>query len=199
MKTTRISVLALILLLLGSSTFVACDSNDDELDSEATVELSAMFNRLSSALAVAFNPFSVGKSEGSQEIIECPQGGTVDVQGDQTSVSSGGFAFDLSMTFNDCNDLNGTLTYEGDGSFASDFTSITYEVTMNGQLTAECVVNYNNFAQTVTTNVSTQDATISFNGSISATCNSGSLTCSFDGVTLNAANITEDIFRNSCN
>ncbi len=200
MQRTRLSLLSLLVLLLCSATFVGCDSNDDdEFDEEASIEVSAMFDRLQSALAVAFNPFSVGKSEGPQEIIDCPQGGTVDVQGNTPGVSPGGFSFDLMMTFNDCNDLNGTLDYNGDGSFSSDFTQFSYDVNMNGELEAECTINYNNFGQSISTNTSTQEATVTMNGSITASCDSGSVTCSFNGVTLDLNSDSDDVFRNNCN
>jgi hypothetical protein len=194
---TFTSLLSATLLLLISTTLIACDSNDDE-PSEAVADISAMFTRMQGALSIAFTPFGTKNGE-PQIIVDCPQGGTVDVQGSAPSTGQNSFSFNYSMDFDDCNDLDGTISYEGSGSFASDFTQFSYSGSMSGTMEAECTLQYNSYSQDINANLQSGQTSLTLNGAFNATCGSNQLTCSFNNKAFDVNSDAASFFIDQCN
>lgn len=173
MHTSSFARLALVLLLTAS--LAACDSGADE--AAPAEELTAMFADLQSALTLAF---SAGKT--AMPDLNCPQGGTLTV----TNNGATGNSFNRDLAYNNCNGLNGALNMRGTTAFTQQ--TLTYNVTLNGDLSKQCDLSIDDFNQVVETSFQNpQNATITLNGSMSAQCASGSATCTFDDVTYTAS------------
>jgi hypothetical protein len=104
------------------------------------------------------------------------------------------FTIDGAITFTNCEGINGVLTLDVTGTIGSN--AITVIVTLNGSVTAEgCTVTFNAFSASATANLSgIITSPIIANGSVSATCDSGSATCTLNNVDLS----NQTAFENSC-
>lgn len=177
------------LLLTACLLVSACDSSKEE--ATPSEDLSAMFVDVQSAISLAL---TAGISKAHAPLVErdCPEGGTLDV-----TTNGSGNNLDLSIAFQNCNGIDGTLSMVGSQSFSgSDFN---YELTMNGTLDGQCAVSYNDYQQSISTNTSTGGTSVTMNGQISATCSGGSTTCSFNDTPLDVNGGNANVFADNCN
>ena len=164
---------ALLLLTLFSLT--ACDSGSDE--KTPSEELNAMFADLQSALTLAFT--ASGKA--AMPTVNCPQGGTLGV----TSLGASGNAFNHDLAYNNCNGINGTMRMTGNSAFSGQ--DFTYNLTLNGNLEKQCDLSMSGFKETMKINLQNPQAyQVTLNGNMSAQCSSGTVTCTFNNVSLDA-------------
>lgn len=178
-----------ICVLLLAMTITACDSNDS--DTTPTEEVSAMFTNVQSALTVALTAGFTGKT--ATPVVDCPQGGSVDVTN-----TGGTSSFNLSMDFDDCNGVDGSLSMTGSTTFNAN--QFIYNLTMSGQLEERCTLSYNNFQQTISSDLQGGNQSATLNGSFGATCGGGSVTCSFNNVALDLqGGNNASLFSNNCN
>ena len=188
MKSLRPWKTYVVALVLLPFAVAACDSSENE--AAPAEELGAMFTNLQSALSIALTA-GFGKATAPDIKQNCPQGGTVDV----TNNGSGG-TLNASLTFSDCNGIDGNLTMRGSSSFSGQ--TFSYNLKLDGNLEERCTVSYNNFGYDITTNIQNANgASVLLNGSIDADCNGGSVTCTFNSVELDASN-SASAFENAC-
>ena len=145
--------------------------------------------RLTVALSAGF-----GKTAAPEVVRDCPQGGTVDVNS-----TSSGTSLNSTLAFSDCNGIDGNLTLSGTSSFTAQ--EFRYDLVMDGNLEERCEVTYDDFRETITTNLQggANQATVVMNGQITARCSNGNTTCSFNNTQLNTAGDNSGLFAENCN
>ncbi|QXD15059.1 hypothetical protein GQ464_016875 [Rhodocaloribacter litoris] len=192
----RIGLVASMLLLAG------CDGDNKEgeaLSEETLAELSSMMTDVSTVMGMVMARVQVGGKQvqaafGPEDIFACPQGGQVDYDGSSSS-SGSVFTFDLAMTFENCNGIDGSLSVSGDGAISEQVYE--YAFSMDGELREVCTIGYDQFEQRIVTNIATQEFSISLDGSISGRCGNESFTCNMDGVTFDQ-NSSAAAYQNVC-
>jgi hypothetical protein len=204
MKKTRLSFIALILVLLLPPSLSACDSGGDtgnELSDATLNSFSTMLGNVFSALSLAVS--QVGKTDlpaarsaailSPDDTVPCPQGGQLDVTGDFGSGPE--LTFDLDVTFEGCNGIDGTLAVTGSGSIAQNQS--TFDLLLNGSVSDDCTIEFNDFSERVTANTLDRTATLTLDGTIGATCDGQSFTCTMNDMQIDE-NTTGDDFKDVC-
>lgn len=108
----------------------------------------------------------------------CQQGGTYTTTGDwDNDEANSSYTYQFDTTFNNCDGLNGTVTYSGGGQISGQDYMSTY--TINGSIGGNgCVLAYNNFGY----EISQISSVLSFlyTGGFSATCGEFTYACNFN-------------------
>ena len=159
-----------LLIVLLSCGLIACDSANEALDSTAEAQATTANVAVQSGMTTGIQAaFSSGFSK--LPTANCQQGGTV-TTGD---VVPSGSSFDIGMTFDECNQMSGTLNIAYTASASS------VESRLNGSLGGlGCDITYSGFRTTA----QTQAQTVVLNGSYGARCTAGSVTCSYTNVSI---------------
>jgi hypothetical protein len=129
--------------------------------------------------------------------VSCQEGGNVSLS---LSASRNGstITFDASLTFNACDEINGTLTFTGNGTITEE--QFDFVLTLNGAITTPtCSLTMTAFRQTVSMG-ETQEFTMTIDGSIQGSCEEENFRCTFDDhdVDLSDPNAESDVFNQSC-
>ncbi len=175
-----------LLVLILTCGLIACDSADDALNSTAEAQAAAANVAVQSGMTTGIQAaFSGGFSK--LPTANCPQGGTV-TTGD---VIPSGSSFNIGMTFDGCNAMTGTL----DLNYTASASLV--ESRLNGALSGlGCDITYNGFS----TAAQTQGQTVVLNGSYGARCAAGSVTCSYDNVSISTTDgeAAARAYQNGC-
>ncbi len=204
MQKPRPTLLVLLIVLLFLPSLSACDSGGDnggEISDTALNTFSSMLGNVFSALSLAVT--QVGKTDvpaarsaatlSPEDTVPCPQGGQLDVTGDFGSGPE--LSFDLDVTFEGCNGIDGALAVSGSGSVAQN--QATFNLLLNGSVSDGCTIDFNDFSEQVTTNTLNRTATLMLDGTIGATCEGQSFTCTMNDMQIDE-NTTGDDFRDVC-
>ncbi|GEM_PF-6719003 len=204
MKSTRPTLVAFLIVLLFLPSLSACDSggdNDGEISETALNTFSTMLGNVFGALSLAVT--QVGKADvpaarsaatlSPEEVVPCPQGGQLDVTGDFGSGPE--LTFNLDVTFEGCNGIDGALAVTGSGSIVQNQS--TFNFLLNGSVSDGCTIDFSNFSEQVTTNTLSRTATVTLDGTIGATCEGQSFTCTMNDMTIDE-NMTGEDFRDVC-
>ncbi len=204
MYKPRPTLVALLIVLLFLPSLSACDSggdDDGEISDAALNTFSTMLEDVFGALTLALT--QAGKTDlpaarsaatfSPEEIVPCPQGGQLDVTGDFGSGPE--LTFSLDVTFEGCNGIDGALAVTGSGSIAQNQS--TFNLLLNGSVSDGCTIDFNEFSEQVTTNTLSRTATVALDGTLEATCEGQSFTCTMNDLTLDE-NTTGDAFRGVC-
>lgn len=213
---------ALRYLVLGALvvSLAACDSNDGpDADAEVISEISVMFEEMSDVLALVPTPgffLGFGKAAQAEPVaqldddevtVPCGDGGTaVYTVIEENDDDDGTFGLTYNVVFTGCDGVSGALEYAYEGQVTQ--SSYRFEFRTNGQASGTCELRYNRLTQSFgadLTNGGTDAAvTITFNGSFSAMCPSGSVNCSFnnESYSYSASSgdplVQDDLFANNC-
>ena len=204
MRKSRSTLIALLIVLLFLPSLSACDSggdNGEELSDATLNTFSSMLGNVFSALSLALT--QVGKADvpaarsaatlSPEDTVPCPQGGQLDVTGDFGSGPE--LSFNLDVTFEGCNGIDGALAVTGSGSIAQNQS--TFDLLLNGSVSDGCAIDFNDFSEQVTTNTLSRTATVTIDGTIGATCDGQSFTCTMNDMTIDE-NTTGDDFKDVC-
>jgi hypothetical protein len=122
--------------------------------------------------------------------VTCPENGNFLLRG-QADFNDPTFTFNADLTLNECNGINGILTYTGEATVTEEILS--FNLSLEGNIsTPECTINFDAFEQSTSTNLNTQDFVVSLDGSISATCNGESFRCTMDGLSISDSDDSGD-------
>lgn len=106
------------------------------------------------------------------------------------------FSFNSTMAFNNCDGINGTLTFSGNGSFSEE--NFTYNTFMNGDIsTPTCSLVFDGLEQIISFS-SSQDYAFTIDGSIHGSCGEESFTCDFDAVNITGTSAGKEVYADSC-
>ena len=153
----------------------ACDGGDDP-----SAELAEANAKVSQAMAVGLSGGAGGafaEAARFRPVYDCPGGGSVDVT---TSGSSGG-GVSYTMAFSDCYDVSGSFGVVSSFSFGSGGVSTSSRLDGDLSVQNSCDITYDGFRTSTQTDTGAQQTTLTYDGSITASCPSGTATCRFDG------------------
>lgn len=157
------------LLAALALTLSACDSGD----SGSAAELADSNAKIGQAVAVGLSGGGTAFREARLlPTYPCTGGGSVDVSQSGTTYR---------MAFDDCYDVSGA--FDVVSSFSTGGSGVTVQSRFDGDLRVSggCDVSYSAFRATTETDLSGSGATLTYDGSISASCPSGTATCQFSG------------------
>ena len=127
-------------------------------------------------IAQAREPFEV--------TVTCSASGQATLTGLVTTTgtnTTGSFTFDaVVVTYNACNDLSGTLTFAMDGTFSGNIVSFT--ITLDGAVANTCAMDIEGLTIQGTTDTRTEAVTGTTSGSLNATCNGTTVSCTWQDV-----------------
>ncbi len=168
-----------IIALFGLSTWIGCGSGND--NSEAVNET----NSANVIAIISANQAVVAAIDtGATQNVNCEPSGVADVTGN-VSPGQTDTDFNLIIDFTDCTGLNGTLDVVGSGS--SNNGNFTFNYSLDGDLNSEgCELTYDDL------NIIFEDGTVRLDGPLSAECDSGSVTCNYDNVSITDQQALED-------
>jgi hypothetical protein len=135
--------------------------------------------------------------------VACPASGQASFSGTGTveETDSGlSFDFDGTLSLDNCDGIDGTLSFDESGFFGED--QFDFTVTINGSLANECAITFDQLSERVMIDfeiineesVEIQNITGTANGTISASCGDESARCSFNNVDI----FDEAAIENSC-
>ena len=157
------------LLLTLVLVAAACDSGGDS----AAAELADSNAKVSQAVAVGLSGGGASFREARLlPTYPCTGGGSVDVTSSGTTYQ---------MAFDDCYDVTGA--FDVVSSFSTGGSGVTVQSRFDGDLSVSgsCDISYSAFRATTETDLSGSGSTLTYDGSITASCPSGTTSCQFSG------------------
>lgn len=205
MRRGNILAAPLILGLLLGFTLVGCDDDDDDDDvnladlDNLAVELANTTNAIALAVREASR---IGINAQTQPApvtttVNCRPTGQLALQGTVTQTPPT-FTTNLALTFNDCNDLQGSLVLANVTGSAS-LSQFAYDATANGELDNECRINFRQFRETVTVvgDVTTVTTGV-LNGTLEAECGDNNFTCTFTNLPFSNEGVSREALAQNC-
>ncbi|WP_420455098.1 hypothetical protein [Rubrivirga sp.] len=161
-------------LLVLAVSLAACDSSGDS--GGAAAELASSNAKVSQALSVGLSGGAGAFAEAARvrPVYDCPGGGSVDVSQSGTRYS---------MAFDDCYDVSGAFDVASTFSTSSSAVSAASRLDGDLRVAGGCDLAYSGFRTTTETALASNETTLRYDGSITASCPSGTTSCRFDGAT----------------
>ncbi len=181
----------LLPLLLAASLFgAACDGGNGD-GPPATNELATTFAAAQPGVVLGLT-LTVPVDKQQQPLLDCPQGGTLDVN-NRTGADP---TFSRVLLYKKCNGLDGQLTLSGATAFKEQF--VYYDAFLSGTLEGLCRVNLRNFVESVQVNASdAKPVRTTLAGNVTAQCSSGQVLCTFNNAVYDSKTAAET-FAASC-
>jgi hypothetical protein len=187
------------ILVMATSFLVACDNQNEEgVSEEALNDFTTMMSNtfgMFSLLSIELAPAPVSeKSRHAADLFDCPSGGAVDFQ--VTNVGGDDNSITYALVLDDCNGLNGALTYDIAGEFTP--SNIDLVLSINGEIEERCAISFTQFSETITAEASDENTVVLFSvdGRIGATCREESFACTFDNDSFDTSDTS--FFENRC-
>ena len=167
-------IIGILASLLGSVLLTACGggSNDAAAGRSIVEAQTAALNTADTLMFVFENGFEE-LLVSSEVVIGCPSQGTATLTGNvevvATGPTSGILAFDATVTFAQCDDLEGTLDLSGTGTF--DSQQLTLSTTFDGSVTNGCRIEFAQLTESLVADAVTGDILAgSLDGALVANC-----------------------------
>ncbi|MBT8399672.1 MAG: hypothetical protein KJO98_04285 [Rhodothermia bacterium] len=184
--------LTLTLAIAISAALTGCDSNSEkggDLSAETSEAVAKTFSDAFSIVSLALVEIQSGKSQSVAGATSpqgaCPEGGSFDVSG-SSSASQSSFSVDVSIDFNDCNGLNGSLAIDGSGAFSE--TAVSLDIFFDGAISGDqCSLSFDRFRETLDSDFQTGNTILTLDGNYRGACSQQEFTCSFNDVVVDTS------------
>lgn len=179
MPVRRALLKNLILALILSLAFYGCaddDDDDEEADPEVLDEIAVALANTINVVGQAVTAASEAETGAVNRTVNCTESGQLTVRGALNRTPPAFQITNGTVGLNNCNDLDGSLTLNAEGT--SGQNQFEFDATVNGNVDNDCRITLAQFREEVTIRNNITSGTL--NGTLNANCGDDGAICTFN-------------------